>query len=153
MDLMTRFFKKVRKTESCWLWTAARHGTMGYGMIGVNGKHEGAHRISWILHFGAIPSGFNVCHVCDVPACVRPDHLFLGTQSDNIKDAYRKGRKQPVSLQGESHGRAKLTESDVRLIREALIIGKTGRSLAKEFKVDPKTISFIKNGQHWSHIQ
>jgi hypothetical protein len=81
-----RFWKHVQKTQGCWLWAA--------GLTGRYGHFEGdyAHRFAWRIHFGPIPKGRCVCHRCDVPLCVRPDHLFLGTHKDNTQDAIRKGR-------------------------------------------------------------
>lgn len=92
--LADRFWEKVHKTESCWLWTASVKDGFPYGQIGHPGTRtpRRAHRVSWELHNGPIPAGLFVLHKCDNPRCVRPDHLFLGTQSDNLKDAYSKGR-------------------------------------------------------------
>ena len=86
-----RFWKYVEKTDSCWLWTGAKIGN-GYGHITVKRQSIKTHRFSWELHYGAIPAGMFVCHRCDVKACVRPDHLFLGTNQDNQLDAVAKGR-------------------------------------------------------------
>jgi hypothetical protein len=92
--LEERFWAKVNQTETCWLWTASTT-TFGYGVIGRGGKGGGfvnAHRLSWQIHFGDIPKGLCVLHRCDVPACVRPDHLWLGTKKENSLDAVAKGR-------------------------------------------------------------
>ena len=99
-----RFWKFVDKTGDCWLWTGSINPN-GYGTFTFQGKTIGAHIFSRILHSGPIPAGCNVLHRCDIRKCVRPDHLFAGTQQENIHDCIAKGRHRPG--QGERHGRHK----------------------------------------------
>jgi hypothetical protein len=86
-----RFFEKVTKTDSCWLWTGAISST-GYGSFRIGQKIVRTHRYSYLMHIGEIPQSFEVCHTCDVRACVNPEHLWVGTKSDNMKDMFAKGR-------------------------------------------------------------
>lgn len=90
----TRFWGKVTKGDGCWEWCGSRKGGRygGYGTIFYGGKTESAHRVAYQLTYGVIPDGMVVCHRCDHPPCVRPDHLFLGTLSDNAQDCVNKGR-------------------------------------------------------------
>ena len=138
-----RFWSKVRKTRGCWLWTAAK--ARGYGLFRCGpGSMRRTHRFSWEIAHGPIPKGLCVCHRCDVPACVRPGHLFLGTQLENVRDRDTKGRNNQGS--GEKNGRAKLSSKQVSMIRKST---KTQRDLASEFGVCKSTIGYIKAGHIW----
>lgn len=86
-----RFWKKVEKTNDCWLWIAGKYPD-GYGVFWNGTTYDGAHRISWELHYGEIPKGMLVCHTCDNPPCVNPEHLWIGTKKDNNNDRTKKGR-------------------------------------------------------------
>ena len=90
-----RLFKKVDKSGECWLWTGGKTHD-GYGMMTIKGKTTYVHRLSYQLHKGEIPEGMYVCHSCDVPSCINPDHLWLGNNADNMKDMYKKERRVHV---------------------------------------------------------
>jgi hypothetical protein len=131
--------------------------TPGYGMIHINDHRIGTHRLSWQLHFGKIPAGLFVCHKCDNRRCVRPDHLFIGTQADNLADAKLKGRmkkrNRETIARGIRQGLAKLSENDVRMIRAFYTPGVIRiQDLAKMFKVAPSTIWPILKRKTWKHI-
>lgn len=155
---LDRFWAKVEKTQSgCWLFRngIARHD---YGTFGFMGKVRKAHIVSWIIHNGEIASGLYVCHKCDNPPCVNPDHLFLGTHSENIKDAYSKGRvilpPQESLLRGVAKRNHKLNDDLVREIRNKYATGNaTYRSLSKDYGVDTRTIGHIIHRRKWNHVK
>lgn len=101
------FWAKVQKTDGCWLWIGARANAFGHGYFSFRGGGALAHRHSYEIAHGRIPRGLFICHRCDVPACVRPDHLFAGTQGDNIRDAVAKGRLAPQIYRMAKTGRCK----------------------------------------------
>ena len=150
-----RFMSRVVKDPcGCWLWAGyvrkkTRSNHKEYGNFWLNGKQTLAHRASWMLHKGEIPTGQIVCHSCDTPLCVNPDHLWLGTQADNMKDAWAKGRGKNNAKQGERHKLSKLTECMVKEIKESAM---SGVELAKRFGVSSSTISMIRNGRNWRHL-
>jgi hypothetical protein len=141
-----RFWRYV-ETEAntgCWLWSGAANGE-GYGTFHVRPKNLMAHRFSWSLHNGPIPDGLFALHKCDTPACVNPDHLFLGTKGDNARDKARKGRCH--DNRGERHGMSKLTDFQVSCIRLRLDEGQTQTRIAADFGVAQCTISDIATGR------
>lgn len=147
-----RFEKKIIKDDAgCWWWTAGKDHK-GYGRFGIDGKTQLAHRVSYRLYVGEIPDGLYVCHHCDNPSCVRPDHLFLGTATDNMQDCKSKGRHRYIQPDnsGEKNYHTKLTEEDVRTIRKMRADGARQIDLAKEFGVAPNTISAIVYYRNWA---
>ena len=114
-SLEQRFLEKIEKTDNCWNWLAYLN-EWGYGVFSENRKTILAHRFSWKFYKGEIPKGLEVCHRCDNPKCVNPDHLWLGTHIENVEDTVRKGRN--VSFKGEANGASKLTQKQVNEIRD-----------------------------------
>jgi HNH endonuclease len=130
--------------QECWLWTRARNNK-GYGRVRIDGKMQLAHRVAWQIYKGEIPEGMFVCHKCDTPACVNPDHLFLGTNADNIKDSYDKGRS---NQQGERNGNRKLKPEQVTEIRAS---SESCRVLARRFGIGKSQVANIKKGLKWTN--
>ncbi len=143
-----RYWSKVIKgntLDDCWDWNGG-FAHFGYGSMKVNGKMDRAHRISWRIHNGEIPKGKLVLHNCDNPPCSNPKHLSLGTQSDNIRDAYSRYR---ATQKGSKNNMSKLTEAKVYKIRSLYRRGILQRELAKQFGVIQQTISLIVNDKRW----
>lgn len=134
-----RLWDKVEKTESCWLWTGGVDA-YGYGQIARSGQSPvKAHRLSWVFAHGPITPKQHVLHRCDTPRCVNPDHLFLGDQAANMKDAARKGRLL---------GNRKLTEAQIAEIRLRYVSHQNGKALAREFGVCLQTVMRTAKGTH-----
>jgi HNH endonuclease len=148
--LFDRFWTKVNKTDDCWLWTAGLNHD-GYGTFSFYGSIISVHRIAWMLLKSEIPKGMNVLHKCDVRNCLNPDHLYLGTQKENRRDADERGRTNLPK--GIEHPRAILTEQNVREIRARYKCRKvTFKMLAKEFGVSWYAIFDIIKGKNWKHL-
>jgi hypothetical protein len=164
-DPRPRFLAFVpdRPADGCWLWRG--HTSKEYGRFWLNGAAVPAHRVSYLLYVDAslLPSSL-VLHRCDVPLCVRPDHLWAGTQSDNIRDAVAKGRWRQATLpkpkmRGEANPHARLTEAQVREIRRLYVAGtaphQSGvslRGLAAQFQVSKYAIYSIVHRLTWGHL-
>lgn len=145
--------KYIRKSlNECWLWIGAK-SSWGYGNMRYEGRPSPAHRLSFTFYKGNIPKGMIVCHRCDVPACVNPHHLFLGTHQDNTNDKIKKGRQPPKT--GEKNPRVKLRERDVKYIRERYVPRHykfSAVKLGKMFGVNATTICSAANGPNWKHL-
>ncbi len=140
--LVKRFVSKCDTSGSCWLWTGCCD-KQGYGRINAGGKHGHslfAHRVSWQIFNGDIPSEMCVCHSCDNPRCVNPDHLFIGTHSDNMKDCESKHRRRHGFNKGEVNGQCKLSDMDVAYIRIMFAEGYTQADLSRIFNVSPSQV-------------
>lgn len=148
MTMAQRFWSKVDKSGDCWAWTAAKLNN-GYGQFKVRSyKVVTAHRLSYEMANGPINDGLFVCHTCDNPSCVNPDHLFLGTPKDNAQDMVSKGRgKAGGPFIGSANGNATLNETAVEEIRSLPL---SYRALAKQFGVSKSQIARIKTGFAWS---
>lgn len=144
-----RFWSLADKSGDCWEWKGTKKGN-GYGQFFFDGHRWIAHRAAWTFAFGEIPKGLAVCHRCDNPRCVRPDHLFLGTWAENNQDRHRKGRSG--AAKGEQNGKARLTEDSVRQIRHLHTQGFGYRAIARRFSMSRSAIAHIVQGRSWSHV-
>lgn len=154
-DRKASFEKFIKPDASgCWIWTGSGSGKAAgnHGNFWYEGRMQRAHRVAWRLFRGEIPEGLNVCHRCDVPRCVNPEHLFLGTQQDNIADMVVKGRQQRVPRPGESNTQAKITEDDVRAIRAKAEAGETHTNIGREFGLSFAQIRRIVRRERWANV-
>jgi len=150
LTLKERFMNSVNKTDSCWLWKG-KIPAHGYGYIQINKKCYRAHRVSWEIYFGEIPKGMLVCHKCDVPSCVNPDHLFLGSDADNMRDRDEKCRV--AHNKGEKCGKSKIKESDVIAIKTLFKSGATQTEIGNKLGINRKNVFNIVRGVSWRHVE
>lgn len=139
----------IKKNNDCWEWTGNK--VNGYANFNHRGTIMKAHRVSWILHNGVIPESMFVLHKCDIRHCTNPQHLFLGNQTDNMKDMAFKGRTG-VFL-GEKNKASVLKEEQVKEIKKLIKIGVACAKIARDFEVNNNTIRNIKYGFTWKHVQ
>lgn len=152
-DVSAAFWNRVEKGAGCWLWTGPRfrdnRGLLTYGRLTIKGHRVYAHRIAYAITYGD-PGGKGVLHRCDNPPCVRPEHLFLGTQAENNRDMEVKGRAR--HLCGEAHYAAKMTEDGVRELRRRRVAGESLGSLARAFKLSKRTVLAIVRLEAWASV-
>lgn len=149
-SLKERFEEKVEMIPECgcWIWTSSTH-YKGYACFWYKSKNEKGHRVAWEIYNGPIPHGKHVLHRCDTPACVNPNHLFLGDNFINQQDCAAKGRHKGPNIHGEKHHFAKLTEVQV------LQIEKDKRpqwKIGKDYNISQPIVSEIKNHKIWKHL-
>lgn len=154
--LADRFWDKVEKStgDVCWPWRGARLRE-GYGHIMLTrnpDRRARAHRVCWELHYGPIPEGLIVMHICDNPPCVNPAHLRLGTIGDNNRDRSNKGRGRENRQWGADNPNARLREDDARAIIAALRAGETQTAIATRFAVKQPQVSRIARREQWAHL-
>ena len=155
-----RFYSAVLlpNANGCMLWSKITT-KRGYAVIRLRSEDRRrmlAHRYSYELHYGTFDQSLHVCHKCDNRACMAPDHLFLGTNEDNMMDKMSKGRQakgSSITLGWKTHPSVKLTHKDVLEIRVLLTNGELIKSIAEKFKVERRTISDIKNNRRWTHVK
>lgn len=148
-----RFLEKVVVSDEHWLWQNGKDDC-GYGFFWLEGRMHRAHRASWILYKGPIPEGLDVLHQCDIPGCVNPDCLFLGTRADNNRDRDQKGRH--VALKGEAHGCAKITEQQAQWALDSTTSNTSTRQLremAYATGISFSTLWRISRRRAWKHLQ
>lgn len=143
-----RFWKRVDKTDHCWLWTGHRN-RKGYGRLSREGARGGlvlAHRLSWEMVNGEVPPGRIIRHICDVRNCVRPDHLALSTQAENVADAMQKHVHRPPTP-------TRITDGQARLILARVRRGETHQAVATSMRVSRTTVSNVVNGKRrWGYL-
>lgn len=155
-EALERFWSRAKPVESgCWEWTGMKllPPNLPYGRFKYFGKEIRAHRLSWMLSGRQIPKGMIVCHKCDNPKCVNPEHLFVGTYKDNMEDASKKGRMWSpgnTTTCGEIHPKAKLTEEAVRFIRSSSL---SSRLLGIKFNVHRSAIKGVRRFKTWKHVK
>ncbi len=149
---LARFWAKVDRSGECWLWTAGVFA-FGYGCFWHRGHMDKAHRVSYELAYGPPPKGDWILHTCDVPACVRPEHLYSGGPAENGRDKRDRNRDHRSRNRGEQNARAKLTANKVRGIRTRYAAGGIStEALGTEYGVCGALVSMILTGKRWAHV-
>ena len=146
-NLFLSMLASIPDDDSCLVWPRCKN-RHGYGRVSLQGSTHLVHRLAYTLTHGPIEPAVFACHRCDNPACFRPDHLFAGTQLDNMRDCAQKGR----TTIGEAHGHSKLKTADVMEIHRLYRNGTFQRHIAVQFGIDQSTVSDIVNGYRWGRV-
>jgi len=141
--ILPRLMRTIKKDGDCWIWQGSKTKD-GYGVLTIGRKQYRAHRASYSEFTGDIPENIMVCHKCDVPLCINPDHLFLGTGKENTQDMIKKGRKVVVS--GFDHPHRRLSDDDYIEIKKMRSDGRLLKEIAVIYKIAFQTVSQICNG-------
>lgn len=139
--MLLRFEKKFQKGPSCWLWSGCLN-EQGYGHFKVGQRVEKAHRVAWFVYRGDLPTGLCVLHTCDIPPCVNPAHLRLGTNRENVQDRVRKGRSAVLMR----NGKIKFTPEKMAEIRAALQAGERTSAVSRRYGIDAGYLSRVRRG-------
>lgn len=147
--LQERFLERVSKTENCWIWNGSV--SKGYGRMKVDNKVYSAHRLSFKLFKGKIPKNRIICHTCDNPKCVNPEHLYAGTPQTNSDDKFYRGRQRynPPCLKGEDNGFSKLDTKTIHKIRNEKGAPK---DIAEKFGLSLSHVRRIISRESWGHV-
>lgn len=145
-ERMEKYIERIPES-GCWIWIGSTQNK-GYGAIRINHKTYQAHRVMWEIRNGKIPEDMCALHRCDIPSCVNPYHLFLGTQRDNVHDTINKKRRNDA--RGERHGRAILTEQQVLNIRKDSRIHSV---IGRDYGVSKSAIKHVKSLETWKHVK
>lgn len=149
VERLSNFSEK--KSNGCVEYSGTIEST-GYGSLRFKGKRYKAHRAAYIAHKGQIPKGLQVNHTCDNKKCINPDHLWVGTQKENMDDMKNKGRDNRIGRKGSKSHMTKLTEDDVQLIRGKFINGASRAELSKEYKLSKTALRNILANESWQHV-
>jgi hypothetical protein len=141
--------QRVAVDGECLVWAGQRQ-PKGYGQVSYEGRLWRTHRLAWVLANGAIPTGLHVLPRCDNPPCLRLDHIYLGTNADNVRDRESRGRRRPPV--GTLNASARLTEGDVADIRAAAAAGRLHHEIARKYGVTRAAISHVIQGRTWRHV-
>lgn len=144
-SIEAEFNRRVQWSDGCWEWSGNKDKD-GYGLLTYARRHYRANKLALQFDGRPVPVGMYACHTCDNPGCVRPDHLYPGTPQQNADDAHSRGRNQ----RGERHYSAKLSEADVKAIRDSF---ETDENIAKFYGVSRSNISMIRSRRTWRHVQ
>ena len=147
MQIPDHVFDSIHKTETCWVWTKSTL-VGGYGQVQIEGKKWTTHRLFYTYYKGEIPSGKLVCHTCDNPTCVNPDHLYIGTHKDNNNDTYNRNR-MPLRYGDQATNVVKLSKEEALHIKYSSIKSK---ELEQKYNINQSQVSRIRNGKTWKNI-